>query len=61
MTTKNMTDRQILESVDHKLDTLSDELRHVRRDAAIAGGVAGALTSAIVSTSILLIKHKLGW
>ena len=58
---KQLTDRQLLESVDGKLDKLSDNLQHARRDAAIAGGVAGALSSAIVSTSILLLKRKLGW
>ena len=61
MSTKKKTDRQILESVDCKLDLLSGELRHARRDAAVVGGVAGALSSAIVSTSILLLKHKMGW
>lgn len=58
--TKEVSDRQLLESVDSKLDELTADLRNSRRDAAVAGSISGALTSAIVTISILLIKSKLG-
>ncbi len=58
--TREVSDRQLLESVDSKLDALAVDLQNSRRDAAVAGAVSGALVSAIVTISILLIKSKLG-
>ncbi|MDR1946449.1 MAG: hypothetical protein LBQ51_04700 [Desulfovibrio sp.] len=55
-----LSDRELLQRIDGKMDKVSAELKSIQRGATVSGAVAGGLSGGIVSLTVAYIKSLMG-